>query len=208
MPVNGKEKMKNVYEVCPVLENKKYLIRIVKEEDGKDLFDVYSDKNALPFFNSDNCDGDNFYYPTEERMLEAIKFWRMSYNNRWFVRFSIVDKEKGKIIGTIEGFHRVSDDSYNGAGLIRLDVGSAYEQKEVLTDIFSIILKPSFELFECEEIITKVPIYAVERVEAVKALGFKKSENPLIGQNDRYAYHGYWTLRKPTAFMERQVMPL
>ena len=27
---------------------------------------VYGDKNALPFFNSDNCHGDNFYYPDEE----------------------------------------------------------------------------------------------------------------------------------------------
>lgn len=36
---------------------------------------MYSDKNALPFFNSDNCHGDNFYYPNEDRMRQAIKFW-------------------------------------------------------------------------------------------------------------------------------------
>ena len=51
----------NIYENCPVLENEKFIIRLFKNEDCDDLLEVYSDKNALPFFNSDNCDGDNFY---------------------------------------------------------------------------------------------------------------------------------------------------
>ena len=58
----------DVYKNCPTLESDKYLIRVLEERDLDDLFEIYSDKNALPFFNSDNCDGDNFYYPTKERM--------------------------------------------------------------------------------------------------------------------------------------------
>ena len=64
----------NIYESCPVLESEKYIIRLFKDEDCDDLLKVYSDRNALPFFNSDNCDGDNFYYSTKERMAEAIDF--------------------------------------------------------------------------------------------------------------------------------------
>ena len=63
---------------------------------------MYSDKNALPFFNSDNCHGDNFYYPNEDRMRQAIKFWLSSYSSKWFVRWTIIDKEKHEAIGTIE----------------------------------------------------------------------------------------------------------
>ena len=51
-----------VYEKCNVIENENYILRLVEAEDCEDLLKVYSDKNALPFFNSDNCDGDNFYY--------------------------------------------------------------------------------------------------------------------------------------------------
>lgn len=58
----------DVYKNCPTLESDKYLIRFLEERDLDDLFEIYSDKNALPFFNSDNCDGDYFYYPTKERM--------------------------------------------------------------------------------------------------------------------------------------------
>ena len=62
----------NIYEDCPVLENEKLLIRLFRNEDCNDLLKVYSDKNALPFFNSDNCHGDNFYYDTKEKMSAAI----------------------------------------------------------------------------------------------------------------------------------------
>ena len=56
----------NIYEVCPVLESEKFIVRLFDCSDCDDLLKVYSDKNALPFFNSDNCDGDNFYYATKE----------------------------------------------------------------------------------------------------------------------------------------------
>ncbi len=92
--------MKSVYEEVPVFENEKYLLHFVKIDDANDLLEVYSDKNALPFFNSDNCHGDNFYYPTLERMQEAIHFWLDSYKNKWFVRWSIIEKKNNKAIGT------------------------------------------------------------------------------------------------------------
>jgi len=83
----------NIYKSCPTLESEKFMIRLFQDADCDDLVKVYGDKNALPFFNSDNCDGDNFYYATKERMAEAIGFWHMSYDDGWFVRLSIVDKE-------------------------------------------------------------------------------------------------------------------
>ena len=67
----------NIYKTCPILESEKFMIRLFKDDDCDDLLKVYSDKNALPFFNSDNCDGDNFYYATKERMEESIRFWHL-----------------------------------------------------------------------------------------------------------------------------------
>ena len=188
--------MSDIYNNCPSFEDDKYLLRFVEEKDADDLLEVYSDKNALPFFNSDNCDGDIFYYPTKGKMLDAIKFWLTSYETRWFVRFTIIDKAASKAIGTVELFNRTSDDAFNGDGVLRLDVGSAYEKESVLYHIMSLIVPPAFELFDCNEIITKVPNYAVERIKAVQRLGFTKSEEFLIGTHDGYAYNGYWTIRK------------
>ena len=80
--------MRDVYELCPILENERFLLRLLKEEDTDDLLKVYSDEKAVPYFNGDNCHGDNFYYSNYERMKEAMKFWLMSYDNHWFVRFT------------------------------------------------------------------------------------------------------------------------
>lgn len=57
----------NTFHTCPTSESEKFIIRLFQDEDCDNLLKVYSDKNALPFFNSDNCDGDNFYYATKER---------------------------------------------------------------------------------------------------------------------------------------------
>lgn len=184
----------NIYETCPILENERFLLRLVENEDCDALLSVYSDKNALPFFNSDNCDGDNFYYATKERMAEALDFWNLSYQNGWFARLSIVDKTVSNVIGTIELCLRVSEDEFHNMGILRVDVRSDYEKEEVLYDIVGLIAPHISEMLGCNGIITKVPIYAVERMKAIQKVGFTKSEHLLIGKNG-YAYDGYWTMR-------------
>lgn len=45
----------DVYEQIPVMESEKFLLREIKDGDAEDLLRVYSDKDAVPLFNSDNC---------------------------------------------------------------------------------------------------------------------------------------------------------
>lgn len=184
----------NIYETCPTLESEQFMIRLFQDSDCDDLLKVYSDKNALPFFNSDNCDGDNFYYSTKERMEEAIGFWHMSYDNGWFVRLSIIDKVISSVIGTIELCLRVSEDEFNNMGILRVDVRSDYEQEKVLYDVFSLVTPRLEEMLGCKGVLTKAPIYAIERIKAIQKVGFTKSEHLLIGKTG-YAYDGYWTIR-------------
>ena len=184
----------NIYENCPVLENEDFTIRLFQKEDCDDLLKVYSDKNALPFFNSDNCDGDNFYYSTKERMKEAIDFWTMSYKNGWFTRLSIIDKKEQTAIGTVELCLRVSEDEFNNMGILRVDVRSDYEKESFLHSIFSLVTPNLEKMLGCKGILTKAPIYAIERINAIQKLGFTKSESFLIGKNG-YAYDGYWVIK-------------
>ncbi|MDE7161741.1 MAG: hypothetical protein K2N65_03165, partial [Anaeroplasmataceae bacterium] len=58
----------NIYETCSSLENKEFFLRLIEEKDAEDLLQIYSDKLALPFFNSDNCHGSNFYITNMEDM--------------------------------------------------------------------------------------------------------------------------------------------
>ena len=183
--------MKSVYDEVPVFENEDFILRFVTIDDAKDLLEVYSDKNALPFFNSDNCHGDNFYYQTIERMKDAINFWLDSFKNKWFVRWSIIEKKTNKAVGTIELFNREGNDIFNHAGVLRLDLKSNYEQSDKIEKIVKEIIEAAFTLFDTKKIITKIPLYAVERKAAFEKLGFENTAELLIGI-DNFAYKDYW----------------
>ena len=190
--INNESPMPDIYTSVPTYETNNYLLRFVQESDANDLLAVYSDKNALPFFNSDNCHGDNFYYPNLDRMKSAVNFWLSSYQSKWFVRWSIIDKTIKKAIGSIELFNREADDAFDNVGLLRLDLRSDYEKADIIEEIANLIIEPAYSLFYTDRIITKVPLYAVERQAAFTKLGFTKSEEYLIGSMDGHAYKDYW----------------
>ena len=56
--------MTTPYMTCPAFESENYLLRLVEPTDVTDLLNVYSDEKAVPFFNGDNCHGDDFHYTT------------------------------------------------------------------------------------------------------------------------------------------------
>ncbi len=185
----------NVYETCPSFENEKYQIRLIQNEDAKSLLKVYSDVKAVPFFNSDNCNGDNFYYETYERMEQAVAFWVDAYKNGWFVRWTVVDKAAGEPVGTIEEFYREADDYFTNCGLLRLDLRSDYEKSEEIENILSLIATPSFDMFGCDKVAVKAISDDKERVKALQNAGFVSTDEKLIG-HDGTQYGEYFVLKK------------
>ena len=117
----------DVYEQIPVMESEKFLLREIEDDgDAEDLLKVYSDKDAVPLFNSDNC-VNGFYYTSIEKMKDTIAFWKREYQSRYYVRWAIIDKNANCAIGTIELFNRRAKDYFNNCGLLRLDLRSDYE---------------------------------------------------------------------------------
>ena len=185
--------MIDVYEKCPVFEDSSYTLRLVTTVDCLDLLKVYSDVKSVPLFNSDNCGGDDFYYTTENRMTEAIKYWLWEYSRQGFVRWSIVDNHKKEVIGTIELFHRAANDYFTNCGLLRLDLRSDYELSAEIIKILTLIRVPTFELFDCDKIATKANPEAVERIKALNEIGFNLSDEKLIG-HDGTEYENYYVM--------------
>lgn len=182
----------NVYEKCPVLENESFILRQTNLKDVADLLAVYSDEKALPFFNSDNCT-DNFYYTTIERMKQSIEFWNDEYKKKYYVRWSVINKNTCSAIGTIELFNRKADDYFNNCGLLRLDLRSDYEKEEIIENILGIIIPETEELFGCSMIATKAIPYAKERIKALMTYGFKLSDEKIIGHKGE-KFGNYWVL--------------
>lgn len=191
--------MKDVYEQCPEFENEHYRIRLLESTDWEDLLKVYSDKKAVPFFNSDGCFGD-FYVTDPENMRFMLEAWQEEYRKRGFVRWTVIDKRSGEAVGTIELFQRIADDYFTGCGLLRLDLRSDYERAAEVQSILSLIVPSAYEMFGCEKIATKAIPEASERRKALRNMNFVESEEQLIG-HDGTKYNHYFVKERKTELL-------
>lgn len=185
----------NVYETIPLLEGKNYLLRGILPADLEELFTVYSDEKAVPLFNGDNCHGDDFHYTTLSRMQEAMDFWQFSYDNRYFVRWAVVEKASGRTVGAVECFHRdCEEEDYDNCALLRLDLRSDHETEEAVTDALLLAKKYFYDLFDGDKIVTKIGLDGV-RKRTAEALGFVKPQKGMPLNNGDIA-DDYYILRK------------
>lgn len=190
----------NVYAHCPDFEDDRFLLRLIRAQDCADLLKVYSDERAVPLFNGDGCNGDDFHYQTMERMRQATAFWIDAYKNGWFVRWTVLDQSSGEAIGTVELCARASKDAFDGCGVFRLDLRSDYENADALDRILGLVVPPAYDLLGAERLITKAVVSAKTRRAALVRAGFALSGEKLIG-SDGTAYGDYFVAPRPARQM-------
>lgn len=177
---------KDVYEECPTYENELITLRKTDQEDLEELLKCYSDEKSVPLFNSDNCHGDNFHYTTVERMRQAIEFWEFSYENRYFVRWTVILNDTNEKIGTIEMFHGEAEDEFNHYGVLRIDLQNKYETNPIIEAILNISNEFFYEAFNVNSILTKAIPIAKERIVSLNKMGYKPINKKFRGYDDYY----------------------
>lgn len=178
--------MKNIYEECTIYTKKLITLRQTIMEDAEELLKCYSDEKAVPFFNSDNCHGDNFNYKTLERMKKAIDFWKFSYENKYFVRWTVIQNDTKEKIGTIEMFHRIADDEFNHYGLLRIDLQSDYERQQIIGEILEIVNENFYKAFDVKAILTKAIPENIERIAALSKMGYHPVNRKVMIYDDYF----------------------
>ncbi len=175
-----------LYKNFQFIDGIHFSLRYTTAEDCAELLKVYSDEKAVPLFNSDNCNGDDFHYTTMERMKQAIDFWKFSYENRYFVRWTITNKMIGEAIGTVELCGEKE------RGILRLDLRSDYEKKDVISELLW-LCDVLFDYFDI--VVTKAVPQAAERIAALKRFGFEPYSEKIIG-HDGTEYGDYYVLER------------
>lgn len=152
------------YKVCPTYESRNFLLRLVSLDDVKDLLVCYSNSEAKHFFNDDNCDFGYENVDTLEKMQYNIKLWLDSYNNKSFIRFSIINKTNDNVVGTVEMFG-------GNHGVLRIDIMPEFERESYLCEIFEIADR-FFNDFSCVHIVSKAIPEATERIKVLIKCGY------------------------------------
>lgn len=151
----------NVYDFCPEYQKNNITLRKVQLSDAEGLLTCYSDTDAVPLFNSDNCDGDDFHYYNIERMEQAIEFWIDHYNRRDFCRWTVLYCDQ--IVGTVECFDRGNNPMIGSHGILRIDC----ETRLIIGDILDIADREFYNLFNIKCLLTKAVPMATERRNAL-----------------------------------------
>jgi ribosomal-protein-alanine N-acetyltransferase len=178
--------LKDIYDECPLYIKGLITLRQTTSEDIDQLLKCYSDEQAVPFFNADNCNGDDFHYTSVERMKQAIDFWDYSYKNKYFVRWTIIANDTNEIIGTIEMFHRIADDEFNHYGVLRIDLQSKYESQKYIDNILQIANEHLPKAFDVKFILTKAVPDAKERISSLNREGYSPLNKKLIIYDDYF----------------------
>jgi ribosomal-protein-alanine N-acetyltransferase len=178
--------MNDVYAACPVYREKLVTLRKTVMGDAPELLKCYSDEKSVPLFNSDNCNGDDFYYTTLDRLKQTMELWEYSYINRRFVRWTVVCNSSGGPVGTIECFGRPMDTGKGGMALLRIDLRSDFETEPVLTEILGIAGENFYGAFGADIILTKAVPAASERIAALQNAGYRPLGRKLGVYDDYY----------------------
>lgn len=179
----------NPFELCPVFTTENFFLRQTVPEDAGDLLLCYSDKEAVRFFNSDNCRTD-FYFQTLEEMQKYMKVWEREYREKVYVRFSIIRKAGETAIGTIEFCPwRKSVEGYGKLAVLRIDLGSIYETEAVIMELLKAVEEYFYGLFQVERVITKAIPEAEERIKALLRCGYRKLKTGAVVPFDGYYIH-------------------
>ena len=167
----------DAFMVCPVYETEHFRIRQLEIGDTDGLFYCYSDPEAARYFNGDCC-GDDFYYTDKEKFRKCVEYWLDRYELQDFVRWSIQDKERDQLIGTIEVCPSLKY-AVDGRkmGILRIDLKSEYERLDVLKELMDILLANIYEDFEVASVIMKIQKDAEERQKLIQEYQFVNAKD-------------------------------
>lgn len=174
----------DLLDIEPVFASPHFLLRPVEEKDAADLLRCYSDEEAVARMNADNCTS-TFLLKTMEEMTDCIRFWQSDGEQTQYIRFAVVDRGDDRAVGSCELFPREKLGPLKKVGIVRLDLMTAYETEEVLTELFSLLHR---EFYETVRYLTiKAPAAATLRRELLRVWGYSPVRNRHI-----LPFEGYW----------------
>ncbi len=167
----------NVFEECLVYKSEHFLLRQMGMEDAEGLFKCYSNPEAAKYFNGDCC-GDDFYYTDFSKFVKCIEFWESRYQEKDFVRFTVIDIALEKIIGMVEvcPSYKYSVDG-NRMGILRLDLLPEHETGEDIQELMELLLEHVYEDFQVRSVIMKAQEDALIRRNVLKGLYFVPAQD-------------------------------
>ena len=125
------------------LESDRLLLRQITSQDAEALFEIYSNKEVMLYFD------DRGAFESMSEAEDMAKGYEDGIKNRSEIRWGIVLKETGKLIGTC-GFHAISD--HDRRVEVGYDLNREYWGQKIMTEALSLIFSFAFEVSDVNRI--------------------------------------------------------
>lgn len=125
------------------LQSDRLVLRQINSQDAEALFEIYSNKEVMLYFDDRNA------FENMSEAGEMAKGYEEGLKNKQEMRWGIVQKETGKLIGTC-GFHAISD--YDKRVEIGYDLNREYWGQKIMTEALSLIIAFAFEASDVNRI--------------------------------------------------------
>ena len=157
------------YASCPEFDTERFHLRQVRGDDAEELLCFYGDLSEWMFFGNEMSNSIfASRHATLEEMRKCISIWLDEYRNKYYIRFSVIDKTTDKAIGTIEVFNNAGkDDSY-----LHIDLSSPYETQSYISELLTLADKELFKIFNIKNLLVQAVPSAKERIAALLSAGY------------------------------------
>ena len=165
----------------PIFETDNLILRDMRQEDASDMFSYFSNREVSRYL-------DTYGPKSVEEAREAIKFFRDRFDNKQNIRWAIVPKKVGKIVGSFA--YNYFD---NLLTEIAYEVSADYWKQGIMTEVFRTVIPYGFDELGLQRIQAIVYPENIGSQKVLKKFGFQEE-----GLLREFLYHKDKNIRQDT----------
>ena len=187
----------NPYDQCPTYETERFHLRQVQLKDAADLVECYKNPTLAVQGSAHGCivGPGGYGSKTKREMRKFIRFWLEAYHKyRGYVRWSVIDRQSGRAVGTIEGggFGILRRSSEHTGVMMMIDLVAPYETDIFVAELLQLVIGRFYALFNADILVIYGMPGAEARLNALAAAGFIP-----VDWDDPDAENHYYRRRQP-----------
>ncbi|WP_373898069.1 GNAT family N-acetyltransferase [Haloimpatiens sp. FM7315] len=156
------DKINRVYEKFPILETKRFLLREVKREDLKNIYEIYSNIEVVKYQGmKEMC--------TLNQAKKSIDFIIKGFKNKKYIKWCIAEKATEKVLGCIslENFR-----DNNLIAEIGFTLNIKYWKQSIMSEALKEVTKYAFNEIGLKSIEAKIHKDNIASIKLCLKLGF------------------------------------
>lgn len=151
-----------MFEIFPILETNRFILRQVKDGDCGDIYDIYSEKEAVKYQQTNPM-------TTIEQAKKSVEAFLRGFNEKRFIRWCITEKEADKVLGliTLNNFDR-----NNSSATIGYMLNKRYWRKNIMSEVGEKVINYGFKTLNLHRIEASIHPDNIASIKLCSKLGF------------------------------------